>query len=381
MKLLENILLADDFTASSKNVVATAMELSKVMNSRIMPIHILPDDIINEKIKKLLDETAKEKLQETIKTIKDAGVEVGEPILRYGSVSDNIAREGIRINANLILIGSGKSQRGDKFQLGTTAERIIQKSDKPVFVVKNGVLLNVQSILCPVDFSEPSKRALKNAITMAHRFKAELNILGVCEVQGATWFMSEKDKSEENEARYVRHKEKFDDFLKEFNLEGLNWNKETPKGNPAEEILSSISGKMVDLLVIGTAGRTGLNRLIMGSVTEKVVREVPCSFLTLKSEDVISLQFDNDIKDIETLYKTATQLMEDGFYKDAIEQFKSCLSLSKNMHVPAYFAIAKVYDKLNEPEKAKLYRDNGREIKDKIWYAKIEEEVRKLRGS
>ena len=88
----------------------------------------------------------------------------------------------------------------------------------------------------------------------------------------------------------------------------------------------------------------------MGSVTEKVIREVPCSFLTLKSEDVINLQLDTDIKDLENLDRTAMQLMKDGFYEEAISQFKLCLNIN-NMHVPAYFGIAKVYEKLNDPYK------------------------------
>jgi len=380
MKLLETILLADDFSESSKNVINTAIEFAKVMQSKIIPIHVLPDDIVNKKVKTLLNETALTKLNEVQKNIEAAGVEVGDPILAFGVYSDIIVRAALNVNANLIIVGSGESHKKDRFQLGITTERTIQKSEKPVFVVKEGVLLNVQNILCPVDFSKPSKQALKNAITMAHRFRAELTILGVCELQGSTWFTSEEEREKENETRYAQHKAKFDDFLRAFNLKGLNWTKEIPKGNPSEEILSTISRKMIDLLVMGTAGRSGLNRMVMGSVTEKVIREVPCSFITLKSEDVINLRLESDIKDIEKLYKIGTQLMDDGFYEEAIEQFKSCLSIN-NMHVPAYFSIAKVYDKLNQPEKAKLYKDSARDIKDKMLYSKIEEEVRKLRGS
>ncbi|WP_303315768.1 universal stress protein [Flavivirga abyssicola] len=379
MKLLDKILLAQDFSESSKNVVETSMELAKVFQSEVIPIHILPDDIVNEKVKLLLRETAMEKLEETVKKIKNGGAEVGKPLLEFGSPHDGIVREAVHVNANLIVTGSGESRKGDRFQLGTTTERIIQKSEKPVFVVKEDVPLNVQHILCPVDFSEASKRALKNAIIIARRFRAELTILGVCELQGSIWFMSEKDREDENDIRCDQHKAKFDAFLKDFNLSNLQWTKETPKGNPAEEILSTISRKMIDLLVMGTVGRTGLNRLIMGSVTKKVVREVPCSFLTLKSEDVIALQLETNIRDIENLYKTAIQLDADGFYQEAIGQLKACLNIN-NMHVPAYFSLAKMYEKLNDPEKAKSYRKNGRDIKDKIWYTKIEEEVRKLRG-
>jgi nucleotide-binding universal stress UspA family protein len=302
--------------------------------------------------------------------------------LESGSVVDNVVRSAVHIDANLIVVGAGSIENleSKSFKIGTTTERIIQKSDKPVFVVKENTPLNIQQILCPIDFSSASKRALSNAIIMARKFRAELTILSVCELQEASWFSSEEAKEEENNSRYLKHKKQFDAFLEGFSLTGLKWVKECPKGKPAEEILSAISGKMIDLLVMGTNGRTGLNRLIMGSVTEKVIREVPCSFLTLKSEDAFSLQLETNIKDLEQSYNTGIKLMEDGFYEEAIGQFKACLNIN-NMHIPAYLGIAKVYEKLNDFEKANIYRDRGLRIKEKIWYSKIEDEVRKLRGS
>ncbi len=379
MKLIEKILLTYDFSNSSKNVLATAIEVAKIFESSIVPIHVLPDDIVNEKVKALLNETATQKLEEATKLIKSEGVMVEEPVLAFGSPHERIAHVAIHTNANLILTGSGETLQGEKFLLGTTATRIIQKSEKPVFVVKEGVALNVQHILCPVDFSANSKRALKNAITMAHRFKAELTILSVCEIHGSKWFTLERDMAEENNIRTSEHRKQFDNFLQGFNLAGLNWNKEIRKGKPAEEILSTISGKMIDLLVIGTTGKTGLNRLLLGSVAEKVIREVPCSFLILKSEDTVTLQLETNIRDIKKHFETAEQLMNDGFFEESIAQYKLCLSIN-NMHVPSYFGIAKVYEKLNDSEKARIYRGGGREILNRIWDRKIEEEARKLKS-
>ncbi|MGA9269531.1 MAG: universal stress protein [Lutimonas sp.] len=380
MKLLGKILVAQDFGKSSDNVVSSAIELAKVFQSTIVPIHILPDNIVNEKVRNMLNDTALTKLGETMTLIKDEGVKTEKPLLMIGTPHETIVRASVDVGANLILVGSGETQKGDTFCLGTTAERIIQKSEKPVFVVKENVLLNVHHILCPVDFSDSSKRALQNAITMARRFKSELTILAVCEMQESTWFTSEKDKEKENELRYKLHKEELDTFLKGFNLRNLNWAKEAPRGKPSEEILSTISRKMIDLLIMGTAGRTGVNRMFMGSVTEKVIREVPCSFLTLKSEDLISLQLETHIRDIEQLHNTAMELIEDGFYEEAIDQLTACLSIN-DMYVPAHKGLAKVYDKLNQTEKADMYRSHARDIMDKIWYQKIETEVRKLRGS
>jgi len=380
MKILEKILLAQDFDSSSKHVTHTAVALAKTFNSTVVPIHVFPDDILNEKVKKMIKETVTTKMDATVTFIKSQGVEVESPIIEKGVAYEAIVKAGTANNVNLILAGSGENREEAQFQLGTTTERIILSSEKPVFVVKENIILNVKHILCPVDFSSASKRALQNAIIMTRRFKAKLVILSVCEIQTSSWFSSKDELEKENTVRVEKHKEDFDAFIQTLNLNDLDYNLETSKGNPAEEILASIEKNSIDLLVIGTAGRTGLNRLVMGSVTEKVIREVPCSFLTLKSEDVINLHLEEDIKDFEQLYDAGSQLEKDGFYEEAIEQFKACLSIN-TMHVPAYEAIAKVFDKMNAPEKAKLYRKSALEIKDRIWYAKIEDEVRKLRGS
>ncbi|KPM30876.1 Universal stress protein [Croceitalea dokdonensis DOKDO 023] len=380
MKLLEKILLAVDFGKSSQNLVQSAIELARIFESEIIPIYVLPDDVTNEKVNTLLGETALTKLKQTAAHIEKEGVMAHEPVLERGTAHEQIPKMAVTTNANVILTGSGETHKNDTFRLGTTTERIIQKSEKPVFVIKEGVLLNVHHILCPIDFSEASQRALKNAITMARRFKSELTILNVCELSKSTWFSTDNLLEVANEEKFREERQKFEDFLKEFNLSDLNWTKEMPKGNPSEEILSTISKKMIDLLIMGTAGRTGLNRMLMGSVTEKVVREVPCSFLTLKSEDMISLQFKNHINDMEQLHKTAVQLMNDGFYEEAKDHLKACLALN-DMHVPAHKTLAKVYDKLQQPEMARMCQKNAKDIMDKIWYQKIEEEVRKLRGS
>jgi universal stress protein E len=379
MKLIDKILLAHDFGASAKNVVGTAIELAKIFQAEVIPIHILPDDMANDKVKTLLNETATAKLRETVGQLQEEGVQAGSPILAFGSPHEEIVEAAVRVNANLILTGSGETQQGDQFLLGTTAERIIQKSEKPVFVIKEGMPLNVQHILCPIDFSATSKRALKDAITMAHRFKAELTILGVCELQGSAWFSSPANRDLENDRRCLDHRAKFAAFLADFNLADLPCHREIRNGDPAREILNTVSEKMIDLLVMGTTGKTGLSRWVIGSVTEKVVRVVPCSFVTLKSENLISLQLENNIQDLENRYETGQQLVEDGFFEEAIEQFKLGLRIN-NMHVPSYFAIAKVYEKLDQSDQAEAYRNSARDILNRIWDQKIEEEVRKLRS-
>jgi nucleotide-binding universal stress UspA family protein len=379
MTILDKILFAQDFASTSKQLESVGASLASSFKSTIVPMHVLPNDIVNPKVKDLLDDTAKSRLEATAQVLRDSGVKVEAPIIKYGIPYDQIVMAASSVNANMILVGSGETNAGEKFKLGTTTERIIQRSEKPVMVIKENSALSVSKILCPVDFSSPSERALKNALIFARRFNAELIILSVSETTTSSWFSSKEDLEKENKERLKAHTKDFEAFLNKVNLEGVNWSREERSGNPAQEILNTISDKNIDLLIMGTSGRSGLNRLIVGSVTEKVIREVPCSFLTLKSQDVISLQLETDIKDFEALYEAGQQLEKDGLYEAAIEQYKASLGIN-TMHVPAYRAIAKLFDKIGEPEKASLYRKSANEIKERIWYSKIEEEARKHRG-
>ncbi len=377
MKLLENILLATDLGQSSDNVVDNAIELARTFESKISLVHVLPDDINNEKVKLLLKEAATTQLLALNNRINKEGVKTEEHILEYGNHFDKIIHTADRINANLILIGAGEKEEEEAFQLGTTAEKLIRMSAKPVWVVKKDTPLSVKSILCPVDFSDESKRALKNAIVMARRFESELVIFTVYHKASASTMRINIDWDEQAEFERSEHVKEFDTFLEMFNLTDLNWIKEVQGGDPALNILEAISKHNSDLLVMGTTGKTGLNRFFMGSVTEKVIREVPSSFITLKSEDLIDLKLETRIRDIESHYKTASQLVKDGFLKEAITEYKKCRYIN-DMHIPSIHGIANVYEKMGRPEKAEKYKYIAKEIMARLWDRKIEAEVRKL---
>ncbi len=113
----------------------------------------MPNNIENEKAEELLKQFALKQLNLINDKIKNEGIETSKPILEYGIFSDKITQTAEKINANMIIIGAGEQLKGDVFILGANAEKIIKKSDKPVFVVKNEKLFNIKKIFCPVDFS------------------------------------------------------------------------------------------------------------------------------------------------------------------------------------------------------------------------------------
>ncbi len=376
MRILEKILLATDLFPSTENVVDNAIALARAFHSNIILLHVLPDNIDNKKANKLLEETARKRLAEIAERIGREGINVSEPLLEWGDHCEKIVTTAERLDVNLILIGAGEKDEGRKYVLGSSAEKIIKLSEQPVFVVKPEETLNVKTILCPVDFSGPSRRALKDAIVFARRFEAELVILSVYKPFTSRTFSYKYNWEEENRRIAFKHIAQFNEFLAEFNLKDVKWKKEVRGGRPETEILAEIAESDASLLIMGTTGRSGLSRFMIGSVTENVIREVPCTFITTKSQDVIQLQVENRIRDIETHYQIAVQLMKDGFYQESIREFETCLKIN-NMHVPAFFGISKVYEKLEKPEMADKYRQLAREVLRRIWDKKVEEEIRK----
>ncbi len=376
MKLLNKILLAVDFRNSSDNIVDNAIRIGRVFSSEIILIHVLDDDIQDKKIKLLLNEAVIKRLNIIKDKIESEGIKTGEPILEFGSFYEKISKTADNINANIIIIGSAEKLKGDVFKLGVTAEKIIRKSDKPVWVIKEDIPLTVKNILCPVDFSRHSKRALKNAITIARRFNAKLIIFNVAKDVSAVPLKLNFNLDKENERVMSTHVKMLDSFLKDFNLTDLNRRKEIRKGDPATEILKAISKYKIDLLIMGSTGKSGLSKMIMGSVTEKVIREVRCSFITLKSENIIDLQLENEIQDIESHFNIAGQLVNDGFFKEAINEYKICLNIN-HMHIPSLIAISKIYKKSENPEKAEKYKNMADDVLKMTLNRKIEAEIRK----
>ncbi|MFT4669372.1 MAG: universal stress protein E [Ulvibacter sp.] len=374
MKLLKSILVAIDFNKSSENVLKNSIKIAKTLKSKITLIHILPDAIDNEKVNLLLKKAATTMLKELNDRIINESISTGTPIIEYGNYCDKIVYAAEKINTNLIVVGAGEKLKEEAFQLGTTAEKIIRKSDKPVFVVKNNQTLDIKSILCPIDFSKESSRALNNAIIISRLFNVKLVILSV--YSPFRQIFTTIDTVEINEQRKSDHVKKFSKFLEGFNLIDTNYVKDIKGGEPAEEILKSIKNYGSDLLIMGTTGKSGISKILMGSVTEKVIREVLCSFITLKNEDAIVLELESKIQDIEYHYNSAQELFEKGFFEESINQFNICLGINFT-HIRSLKALAKVYEKLGDVNNVKKYQEMTKKVLDQIWNMKIEQEVRK----
>lgn len=376
MKLLEKILVPIDINTDYREHLTKAMKIAQSYNSEIIMIYVIPEEELHDDIKDIVIKVVSESLNDIKKTLTNEKIQVREPVITFGKPVDKINQIANSEKVNLILLGSNSKHKREKFKLGIISEQLIRISDVPVWVVKTKEETILTNILCPVDFSAPSKRALNNAILLSRKFQANLRILTVYE---PITYASPKimlDLEKENASRLKKVKSEMNQFVKEFDLNGINHKIDIKTGIVHEKILTTIKKYGHDLLVMGTNGRSGLNRFFMGSVTEKVVRQIPCSFVTTKTQDIIQLKLDNEIKEVEIHFNNGIELVKSGFYEEAINQFMICIQIN-DMHIPSVYKLAELHTILGDTAKSRYFDNMAKDILTRLWDKKIEMEIRK----
>jgi nucleotide-binding universal stress UspA family protein len=365
VKLIEKILVATDFSQHSGDALRMATFLAKGFHSEIVLIHVIPEitglKIDRDEIRKI----GTGKLRELKTDMERKGIPVAETILRLGTPFERIVEHSDELDVNLIVVGSGK--KGKKYPLGTTAERVMLYADKPVLTVKPGGRPLIRKIVCPVDFSEASKRALMNAFHLSRTFEAHLTVLTVFEPLLSSFFGPDKTPGVSREKDLVKRQQyQYDRFLQGFESENLTWTKIIRRGEPYKEILKAAKEAQPDLLVMGSQGRTGLSRLLMGSTTERVVREMPCSVITLKQEHVIRFPLGKEVAEIETHFRKGKELLEKQVMEGAIAQFEYCIRRDA-LFVPAWEGMAVAYRHMGKKKEAKRCEEMAVHIRKHLW--------------
>ena len=139
----------------------------------------------------------------------------------------------------------------------------------------------IRTILVPIDGSEPSHRALEEAVEMAEPLGASVIILEVIEDFGP--LPGKYDAAPEGQDRTAwLAKERFDS-VRDVLVEGrVEWTRVIEEGYPAELICELADKQGVDLIVMGHRGLSAVARLVIGSVSDKVVRNAPCSVMVVR---------------------------------------------------------------------------------------------------
>jgi nucleotide-binding universal stress UspA family protein len=161
-----------------------------------------------------------------------------------------------------------------------------------------GMRMQFKKIICATDFSDLSNHAVSYGIELAREFKAKLYLCHVIDLSSATMY---GEATFAFEAQYVHMEEYAHERLRRLIGENqIDWEPLVSTGRAADEITLLAEEKSVDLAIAATRGRSGLKRLILGSVTEHLMRTLPCPLmivprleLNLQTEPAQAVRFKN----------------------------------------------------------------------------------------
>jgi len=143
--------------------------------------------------------------------------------------------------------------------------------------------MQFRSILCATDFSEHSNRTIPYGVAIAREFGATLHLCHVIDLTALTIY-GEFQIDPVGQQTRIRQEanEQLEKMLEPYRI---RWESLIAVGQPAAEITRLVEEKGIDLVVAATRGRSGLKRLILGSVTQRLMRTLSCPLLAVQGPE------------------------------------------------------------------------------------------------
>jgi nucleotide-binding universal stress UspA family protein len=280
------ILCPIDFSVGSRCAMTQAARLAIEHGAELVLLHawflpvisgeyVYPGELVQE-----VAEAAQRDLDGAVAEARELGV----PAVSARLVNDSAPRaivDAAKADPSIDVIAIGTRGRSgvSRFVLGSVAEAVVRHAPCPVLTIRHNLDVRpVKNVLVPVDFSARSRDALNLAAELVRPGGSGITLLHVVELPVAWGELRPFDVDRELSHRAAAQlKDWAADLATKTNVPVST---RICVGNPAHQLLEVLGTELVfDLVVIGSRGRTGLARMTLGSVAEKIVRHAPCAVL------------------------------------------------------------------------------------------------------
>jgi nucleotide-binding universal stress UspA family protein len=282
--MARRILVATDFSTRSDRALRRGILLARQASAELILIHVIDDDQPRRLIE-LQEQAVSALLQELALTVRDGDGIPCETRVSLGCPFEEIVRAAEELGADLTVIGPHRRQvLRDNF-LGTTAERTIREIRSPV-IMANGVPAGpYRSVLIATDFSECSARAAETAKALGLLEQANVLVLHVLDTPGegpiVRAAMSLREWENRLAEEYERASQELERFTRKAGLVAARQVAELSEESTAMAVEKCAKTANADLVVLGTHGRTGLEKWMLGSVAESVLRTADMDVLAI----------------------------------------------------------------------------------------------------
>lgn len=288
--MYEDILLPFDGSDGAAAVLQHAAELTHWADATVHVLFVADTThdsviVVEGQTVDTLVQQGEDIVAEATETLESLGLSPRTEVVQ-GNPAPTIAEYAERYDHDLVVLPTHGREGVSRYLLGSVTEKVVRLSSVPVLTARmqpdEQLAFPYENVLLPTDGSSAAIRAAEHGLSLAAALDATVHALAVVESPslGVDVRSTVPDEASEDAAT-----EAIDDLVAEadsYDIEPINRHLE--HGSPVEVILDCIESHDIDAVVMGTTGRRGTDRILLGSVTEKTVRSAPVPVITVRDQ-------------------------------------------------------------------------------------------------
>lgn len=300
----QKILVSTDFSPCSKAALDQAVSLARQTGAKIVLAHTLPDlrqlvttlpvearrdffygdgDLFDKEVRRESDA----KLRQVIADLDAPDLDItfetllGTP---YLELTHAVQQEGY----DLVLAGTRGLSQWEQLFVGSTARRLVRNCPSSVWIVKAGHQGVPKVVLAATDFSDSSLKAVREGLRVAQLSRSHFHLLHVIEELDEELIKRSPHGSPMRKDINNYSRQRLQSFVQLLETDSDKVHLHLSLGTAWQEIARTAQKLGADLVVIGTLGRTGVSRMLIGNTAEKVLDTCDSSILTVKPDGFLS---------------------------------------------------------------------------------------------
>ncbi len=269
----EKILLVTDRSEATVGATSEAIRLAQRTDGKLIAMSVIMINPEHASLARQLIEKENEDTLSHLEKVRTEATKAGvtcDISVRHGiEIYQEIINEAEQNHVDVIVMGRRGMTGLMRLMMGSNTAKVIGYSQCSVLVVPRTAKINGNKILLAVDGSRYSDIAASATMNIAKHIDASVLVVSVVY----------SDLKEKRYTEAIQEIKRVESFLTK---EGIKVEGEVLSGRPAEVLIEIADAKGVDLIVMGSHGRTGLDRVMLGSVSDRVIGYANCAVLVVK---------------------------------------------------------------------------------------------------
>ncbi|WP_433632211.1 universal stress protein [Halomicrococcus sp. NG-SE-24] len=285
--MYEDILLPFDGSDGAAEALHHAAEIAHWADATIHVLFVADTTlhsvtVVETQVIDALVQEGEDIVEEAEKTLDTLGVDYDSDVVQ-GHPAPTIVEYAERYDYDVIVMPTHGREGVSRYLIGSVTEKVVRLSSVPVLTARmqpdEQLVFPYENILIPTDGSAGAAHAAEHGLSLAAALDATIHVLSVVDETSLGLDVRSTISGQEREQAAT---DAVDDLVSEAETHGVsNTIRHVEHGSPIEVILDTIDSNDIHAVVMGTTGRRGSDRILLGSVAEKTVRSAPVPVITV----------------------------------------------------------------------------------------------------